>query len=365
MLEQSKDTLIAQRRKAWCFTLAHPSQEEQTKIKDLIQAENENLLKAIVGVETGSNDDFQHLQGYLCFQTSKSGWQMKRIWSERAHWEAAKGTARQNYKYCSKENNVLISKGFDNEEEKKLKQLEKEGQWAKILADAMRMTSNEFMEAHPREWILRRSAIERIILEAATRKFKKRIWDGMLSRKNIWIWGAPGIGKSRWANTVETGGEVYKKNYNKWWCGFDAMEVTKVLIEDWPPRPAGDMLVQHLKVWADRYCFIGETKGSALLIAPGRYFFIITSNYHPDDCISQEQDKLAIRRRFSIIEMTKRNAMMIKHLVLDMTILQNDQPEEEQEAEQEREWTLEEVLEAGTTAVPDREEWQREDEEEW
>jgi hypothetical protein len=360
MLEPTREPIMTQRKRGWCFTLAHPEIEEMNKIKNYIEQENDDLQKAIVGIETGKNEEFEHLQGYLLFENKKSGWQMKRIWSSRAHWEGAKGNPRQNFKYCSKEENVLASKGFENEFERKEKQLQKDGQWAKILADALRMNAEEFQQAHPREWIIRRQAIERIILEAET-KFKRKIWSGKLSRKNVWIWGAPGIGKSRWANEVETGGECYKKNFNKWWCGFDTRDVTKVLIEDWPCKPMGDMLTQHLKVWGDRYCFIGETKGSAMLIAPGRFFLIITSNYHPSECITKEQDLGAILRRFSVIEMTRKNAVMIKHLVLDATILQTEEDAENEEEEETRTYTLEEVLEAGATAVPDIEE----EEEEW
>jgi DNA replication protein DnaC len=136
---------------------------------------------------------------------------MKRIWATRPHWEAAKGSPRQNYKYCSKEGNVLATKGFEQEGQRKEKQLQKDGQWAQILAVAMRMTAEQFQTKHPREWIIRRNAIDGIIREANTRKFKRKIWNGKLSRKNIWIWGQPGIGKSRWANEVETGGSATKK----------------------------------------------------------------------------------------------------------------------------------------------------------
>jgi hypothetical protein len=356
MFEES-ECLLRTSKRGWCFTLPHPEIEEMEHIKNKILQEDESLQKAIVGIETGGQNEFLHLQGFLHFKSVKSGWQMKRCWSKRAHWEPAKGSVNQNYKYCSKEGNILAEKGYEEEERRKARKLEKEGQWAKILSDAMRMTAEEFQIAHPREWIIRRNAIERIILEASTRKFKRKIWAGSLTRKNIWLWGEPGIGKSRWANEVETGGECYKKNFNKWWCGFDVREVTKVLIEDWPARPAGDMLNQHLKVWGDRYCFIGETKGSAMLIAPGKFFIVITSNYHPRDCFSREEDLKAITRRFSIIEMNRKNAKMIKHLVVDQGILQREEEHQENVEEEEiREFSLEEVLEAAATSVPDEEE---------
>jgi hypothetical protein len=38
---------------------------------------------------------------------------MKRIWRDWAHWEKAKGKAKSNYEYWTKEHNILASKGFE------------------------------------------------------------------------------------------------------------------------------------------------------------------------------------------------------------------------------------------------------------
>lgn len=53
---------------------------------------------------------------------------------------------------------------------------------------------------------------------------------------------------------------------------------TKVVcFEDFPYD--GAYLGQHMKIWADRYTFIGETKGSQIKIVPRSFFFIVTANY--------------------------------------------------------------------------------------
>jgi hypothetical protein len=86
-----------------------------------------------------------------------------------------------------------------------------------------------------------------------------------------------------------------------------------VVVEDWDP--GHKCLCGHLKNWADRYPFIGEVKCSSLLMIPGRWNLIVTSNYGIDQCFDAP-DNDAIRRRFSEIEMTDDN----KVLVMAMTV---------------------------------------------
>jgi hypothetical protein len=342
------DPELRKTRRCWCFTLAHPSIEEMQKIKRMIEEENEALNKAIVGIENGKNEEFEHLQGYLNFNKKYSIWQLKRHWSERAHWECAKGSARQNFKYCSKEGNVLTSKGFDAENDKIEKERQRNQYWLECIRDAMKMPVNQFIEKYPKEWLLRRTQIERIMLEASKKSMKE--WNGKLTSKNVWMWGAPGLGKSRWANKLKVEGETFRKNYNKWWCGMETRTVQKVIIEDWPPAPQGEMLCQHLKVWGDRYPFGGETKGSCIPIMPGRFFIIITSNYAPNQCFSREEDRKAIERRFSVIRMTKENVKLLAKVQLDIKILATTESFEEEEEEEPI--SLEEAMTALAVSEP-------------
>lgn len=63
-----------------------------------------------------------------------------------------------------------------------------------------------------------------------------------------------------------------------------------------------DCLAYHIKLWADCYHTVGETKGGMVALEYKK--FIITSQYHPDDIWTDIQTQTAIKRRFKLVEVT-------------------------------------------------------------
>lgn len=120
--------------------------------------------------------------------------------------------------------------------------------------------------------------------------------DGEL--QNEWIWGEPGVGKTRgvWEKYGCDG--VYVKSLNKWWDGYEDREV--VLLDDWDPSMK--CLAFLLKAWADRYPFRAETKGGSIMIRPKR--IVVTSNYSIEQCFDGP-DVEAILRRFKVVHMSR------------------------------------------------------------
>lgn len=57
----------------------------------------------------------------------------------------------------------------------------------------------------------------------------------------------------------------------------------------------------HLKIWADRYGHILETKGGA--VTDNYKKFVITSQYSPEQLFHDSETLLAIQRRFEVIHM--------------------------------------------------------------
>lgn len=109
--------------------------------------------------------------------------------------------------------------------------------------------------------------------------------DGELS--HVWIWGAPGSGKSRKARTDYPG--IYVKSHNKWWGGYKDEEA--VLIDDIDPEWKG--VGEHLRQWADRYPFPAEIKGGDLFIRPKT--LVITCNY----CLQSFCDRAGLSREYT------------------------------------------------------------------
>ncbi|KAH3876173.1 hypothetical protein DPMN_000008 [Dreissena polymorpha] len=90
-------TIAVCRARNWCFTLNNYTDAEYKAIRE---AECEYL---IVGEEIGEAEATPHLQGYVQFKDQLRMTTLKKKFSARAHYQMAKGSARDNYVYCTKE----------------------------------------------------------------------------------------------------------------------------------------------------------------------------------------------------------------------------------------------------------------------
>lgn len=265
--------------KNWCFT-----------INNWISLDEENIRSwpyryYIYGKEEAPETGTPHLQGYVIFNKNFRLAGVKKL-SPTAHWELARGSTEQNIVYCSK-SGVVEEAGEKPMTKRQLGEQEKE-RWD----TAWNAAKEGRFEDVPSDIKFR---FYRAMKDIAKDHMVKP--DDAEDVTGVWIYGAAGVGKSRKAREDYPG--AYLKMQNKWWDGYQGEDY--VILDDFDSKELG----HHLKIWADRYSFLAETKGGALHIRPKK--FVITSNYGPDDSKFDWDAEMreAIKRRFHVIHMTR------------------------------------------------------------
>lgn len=259
----------------WCFTLNNWTDADVGILRAL------QIVYLVFGYEVGESGT-PHLQGFVIFKSQQRLSAVKKV-LERAHWEPSRGSSSQAADYCKKDG-----------------KFEEFGALPKSAGEAGG-------EAEKSRWdVARKRAAEGNLDEVPSdiyikyyRTLKEIAKDHMVKPDDasgvtgVWLYGEPGVGKSR--AVAEVFPAAYKKMQNKWWDGYQNEEV--VWLDDFDSKELG----HHLKIWADRYSFLAETKGGAVHIRPR--LFVITSNYPPSsDKFAWDADLVAaVVRRFSVV----------------------------------------------------------------
>lgn len=265
--------------KNWTFVLNNYTDIE----RDALKACGELVRYMVVGEEVGASGT-PHLQGFVTMKNACRFNSLKQLVGERAHIEPAKGNVEQNFRYCTKDGNFWEV----NERPKFPKQ--KGEQEKRRYQDAWNAAVAGDIESIDADIRLRHyHTLKKIRMDAILQEELEETTEPML-----WYYGESGSGKSRKARTENP--DAYLKCCNKWWDGY--VDQDKVIIEDFDKKH--EVLIHHLKIWADRYPFPAEVKGSMFKIRPRQ--LIVTSNYHPQDIWTAAADLEPILRRFKIFE---------------------------------------------------------------
>ena len=326
---ESTITSVNTKGKRWCFTWNNPPENWQVVLSAEEQIEDEDgpasvlrrsvvqkIKKLVAEEEFAPSTGTKHIQGYVHFETQFWRNTLMTAFGGNIYFISARGTELDNYKYCTKTGrNVLKIGEFTQETEKWVSKLQRTKQ---MLEDVTSLTWMEFTEKWPLEAFHQRNKL----LDWKSDHIKKHnAWDGDLRKKNWWIWGPPGVGKSRWVRSQFEPNEICTKWQNKWFDGYDDLETKCILFEDVDPDKI-KVLMTFLKTWADRYYQTQEIKGAKTVINPGKWFIVITANYSMEECIENNIDLQALKRRFSEVEIKDSNDIYL-NTRLDRSILMN------------------------------------------
>lgn len=270
----------------WCFTFNYggenqPSREVVERFLDLLNSKAQYL---VVGFEKAPGTGQLHAQGYIQLSGRARLKQLKALPDGyTVHWEVAKADEITNTEYCLKScGSDFVQCGEPRQLNAGLRE-KKNWETTKQLAIAGKLS-----EVSAQIYVQHYSSLKRIAQDHL------KMGSDLSDVCGTWYYGPSGCGKSRHARTLCEADQLYLKPVNKWWDGYRGQ--THVLLEDVDPHHS--VLAYHFKIWADRYAFPAEVKGSTIAIRPQE--LMITSQYHPREIFTDPEDLAAIQRRFTL-----------------------------------------------------------------
>lgn len=279
--------------KRYCFTINNPNEYEIEEVYSRLVSRCEYF---IIGKEVGE-EGTPHLQGYCVFKTRCGFSRAKDLISERAHLEAARGSSNHNRTYCSKggDSREFGTCPTDHRAGGNPRNTSTRDELATSFRLALASGAGgvlEFADNNPGAYGFSGHNLLRNSLSIAEPRERAAI-------TVEWIWGRPGVGKSRRAHEQYPGAYI-KDPRTKWWNGYLLEE--EVIVDDFGPNGID---INHLLRWFDRYKCNVETKGGMMPLYA--FKFIVTSNFHPravftDHLGAEHPQYPALERRISINE---------------------------------------------------------------
>jgi len=263
--------------KHWCWTLNNYTEDELASLQALGN-ELPEITYIIWGKEKGQ-EETPHLQGYVAFKRRKSLQAAKRLLSDRAHCEIARGSPKQAAEYCQKDG--------DYEEYGKLPGGQGKRSDLELCTHLIKegKTTRELAEVCPQVLLRYGSGVQRLRMHfRPERKGPPELWV---------LWGKTGTGKTRRVWEFANVRELWVHPGQGWFDGYDGHKA--VLFDDFD---GSWFKLTYLLKLIDRYVFQVPVKGGHVWWAPKTIYF--TSNIDPKEWYptANEEHKRALLRRF-------------------------------------------------------------------
>lgn len=234
------------------------------------------------GQQERGDSGFEHWQLFVAFRKKIRLNGVKSYFTNSTHAEPSRSEAAEQYVF--KEDTAIAGTRFDLGQKVFNRGLPADWKRVKDLAK-----HGKLEEIDPEVYVKYYNTLKNIAKDSMCKP------DDLENVCGTWIWGPAGVGKSRKARIDFP--NAYFKMCNKWWDGYQLED--NVIIDDLDLNHG--VLGHHLKIWADRYSFIGEAKGGALHVRPKQ--IIVTSNYSIETIFTEPALQEAIKRRFTEINM--------------------------------------------------------------
>lgn len=273
------------RARSWVFTLNNPSEDEVL----IPQSWNADDYKYLVyQMEEGENKT-PHLQGYVSFVNAKRFSEFRKFFpGEKAHIAVARGTAKQNRKYCTKDEGRIQGPWEFGE-------IPQQGKRSDLLATKEMLDAGASMQEVADKYYSQFLRYSRGFREYKLLNAEPRNWEMDIEV----VWGGTGTGKSRYC--METYPGAYWKSKNsgqqQFWDGYEGQEV--IIIDEYYGWLSWDYLLRL----TDRYPFNMDIKHGTVPLSAKKIVF--TSNKHPKEWYPNSKyrwdDSNPLRRRIKTI----------------------------------------------------------------
>lgn len=312
LLEQNKHFSENKPNMKFRWTMFNYTDEDIENIKRL------DVKYLLFAYEKAPSTGKDHLQGFFFLKNKMRFKAIQNMLFNKAFVFPCQGSIESNREYCLKtrqcdkaagilpnevyyEQGDIPSRGSGNKDKwDKAKQAAIEGRMDDIPAKMYIQNVKSFEFIHQQYEV------------------KKPDLDGE-QLNNLWLFGPPGTGKSRLCRMFHS--SYYVKPLSKWWNNYKDEEV--VIIEE-VGKEHGKWLGEFLKIWADRYNFIAESKGSSRNIRPKH--ILVNSNYSIHEIFATQTDDMlsrAITRRFMEVYMPSHSRADPKYPIAELTSMRD------------------------------------------